>query len=195
MILATTHWKNAEGVGIPEEVGKPGSKNSWRRGILGVLWSTGGGTVIRHDGSQQSAFQIVWGLVQRKNRVTLDIVKQLIDQKRTLDDTDAGQALQSELIAERKKFHERELELKQDMEIALQEEDEKRQRERKEQRAKIEAAIKKSFAEVEALKTNMKKIAEEKDAQYSARQAEMARQIPQNKEQVSKPNDAIRVHK
>lgn len=195
VILATTHWKNAEGVGIPEEVGNARTKELMEtRDFWGAMVDRGS-TVVRHDGSEQSALQIVWGLVQRKNRVTLDIAKQLIDQKRTLDDTDAGQALQSELIAERKRFQERELDLKQDMEMALQEKDEKWQREIKEQRAKNEAAIKKSFAEVEALKTNMKKIAEEKDAQYSALQAEMARQSQQNKEQVRKLNEAIKVHK
>jgi hypothetical protein len=96
-------------------------------------------------GAQESALQIVWDLVQRRNRVTLDIAKQLIDQKRTLDDTEAGQALQGELIAERKKFQQRELELREDMELDMQEKDEKWQREIIEERTKNEAALKKSL--------------------------------------------------
>jgi hypothetical protein len=76
-------------------------------------------------------------------------------------------------------FQQRELELREDMEHAMQEKDKKWQRDITEERTKNEATIKKSFAEVEALKTNMKKIAEEKDAQYRALQAEMARQRQQ----------------
>jgi hypothetical protein len=48
-----------------------------------------------------------------------------------LGDTDAGQTLQGGLIAEWKKFQQRGLELREDMELDMQEKDEKLQREPK----------------------------------------------------------------
>lgn len=129
VILATTQWNNAEDVGIPEEVGKVRIKELTETRDFWSDMVERGRTVVRHDGSQESALQMGWGLVRRRNRVSLGTAKQLIDQKRTLDDTDAGQALQSELIAGRKKFQQRELELREDIEHAIQEKDEKWQRE------------------------------------------------------------------
>jgi hypothetical protein len=195
VVLATTHWKNAEGVSIPEEVGKARTKELIEtRDFWGGMVERGS-TVVRHDGSKASALQIVRDLVQRHTRVTLDIAKQLINQQRTLDDTDAGQALQSQLIAERKKFQERELGLRQGMETAMQEKDERWQREIMEERAKNHAAIQKSFAEVAALETNMRIIAEEKDTQCRALQAEMERRSRQCEEQVRKFDQEIRAQR
>jgi hypothetical protein len=75
VILATTHWKNAEDVGISEEVRKARIKElTETRDFWGDMVERGR-TVVRHDGSQESALQIVWDLVQRRNRVRLGIAK------------------------------------------------------------------------------------------------------------------------
>lgn len=174
--LATTHWKNADGVSIPESVGQERIKELVETHDFWGSMVERGSSVVRHDGSKSSALQIVSTLVNRRVRVTLDISKQLIDQKRSLFDTDAGKALQTELIAERKKFERKLSELKDDMEFAMQEKDLKWQEQLKADKANYQAHIQKTYSETEALRTNMKKIAEEKDAQFRALQDEMKRE-------------------
>jgi hypothetical protein len=123
VILATTHWTNAEGGSIPESVGEARTKELMETEDFWGVMVKRGSVVVRHDGSKRSAKQIVANLVERKVRVTLDIQRQLIDQKRNLDETDAGQALQSELMAGRKKFEQQLSETKKELEEAMQERD------------------------------------------------------------------------
>lgn len=102
VVLATTHWTDANGVSVSEHVCQARIKvltetHEFWGGMVGK-----GSQIVKHDGSKKSALEIVSNLVDRHIRVTLDIQKQLIDQRRSLFDTDAGKALRMELIAERK---------------------------------------------------------------------------------------------
>ncbi|KAF3901847.1 hypothetical protein AA313_de0208849 [Arthrobotrys entomopaga] len=184
VVLATTHWTNAEGARIPEATGAERVKELVQTdGFWGGMIERGS-KVVRHDGSRESALEIVGSLVKRSVRVVLDIQRQLIDQKMNLDDTDAAQALQEELIRERKAFQEKLSELKEDMEFAMKENDQKWLNQIEKDQQKYEEKIKKTYEETEALKTNLKKIAEEKDAQYQALQKQMSEQQKQYEQQV-----------
>ncbi|KAK6542556.1 hypothetical protein TWF694_006504 [Orbilia ellipsospora] len=184
VVLVTTHWTNAEGARIPEAVGSERIKELVQTdGFWGGMVERGS-KVLRHDGSRESALDIVASLVNRSVRVVLDIQKQLIDQQMNLDDTDAAQALQEELIKERRAFQERLYELKEDMEFAMQENDQKWLSQIERDQQKFEEKIRKTYQETEALKTNLKKIAEEKDAQHKALLKQMAEQQQQYEQQM-----------
>jgi hypothetical protein len=166
VILATTHWSNKDGLRVSKEVGQARTKGLMETHDFWDSMVDRGSKVVKHDGSKESALNIVTNLIDRQIRVTLDISKQLIDQGLSLFDTDAGKALQTELIAERKKFEQKLLILKEDMEDAMKEKDVKWQKYIQADKAKYEADIKKTYSEREALRTDMKKMAEEKDTQF-----------------------------
>lgn len=195
VILATTHWSDKEGKRVPEEIGQQRIKELMDTDDFWGEMVARGSRVERHDGTQESARRIVSNLVERRIRVTLDIQKQLIDRHMSLFDTDAGQALQAELIEERKKSEARLAELKQDMDSALQEKDVKWQKAIEKDRAKFEADIRKGFAETEDLKINMKKMAEEKEAQLRAMEARMDEERKRFEEQIRASTGEIEAFK
>lgn len=168
VILATTHWSTvSDPVGSEREQELMQTEDFWG-GMVGR-----GSQVVRHDGSKQSALKIITDLVGRRIRITLDIQKQWIDQQRNLSDTDAGQALQEELIAERKKFEGKLTELKEDMDLALKEKDQKWQEQIKKDKAMYDEKIKQTYSQTEELRTDIKRIAKEKEEQYAVLQEEM----------------------
>jgi Fe2+ transport system protein B len=119
--------------------------------------------MVRHDGTVESARRIVSELVGRRIRVVLDIQRQLVDDKKILYDTDAGQALQSELIEERKRSEAKIAELELDMKDALNDKDESWQKRIAEETSKLEADVAKKVAEGEEMKINMQKMIEERE--------------------------------
>jgi hypothetical protein len=165
VILATTHWTHGEGKSVPESVGEARVKELEETKEFWGGMIERGSRVEKHDGSKASAIRTVSDLVNRHDPVTLGIQRQLVDEKRSLFDTDAGQALRRELIEDRKRAEAKLAELKLDMESALQEKDKKWQEQIKQDRANLEAKIQQGSQETEALKINIKKIAREKDVE------------------------------
>ena len=173
VVLATTHWTHQEGKSVPESVGQARVKELEDTKEFWGGMIDRGSRVVKHDGSKASATRIVSDLVNRHDHVTLDIQKQLVDEKRNLLETDAGQALRRELVDERKRSEARLVELKMDMESALREKDKTWQEQIKQDRLDLEARIRRGTQETEELKANLKKIAQEKDTQLR----EMERQF------------------
>lgn len=195
VLHSTTHWKNAEGTSSPEDPGQARIKEPVElRDVSGDIFGRES-RVARHDMSQQSARQVMSDLSDRPRRVTLDSAEQSVEHERTVKDTATRQALQSELNTERIKFQLRGLALKEQMRVAMEEKDVKWQEDISVDRAKNEAAMKEIYAELEALRANMKKIIEEKDAQYRELQAELERQLQTFKDQVEMYDEDIRAHK
>jgi hypothetical protein len=146
---------------------------------------------MRHDGSSQSALSIVLTIVNRKLRVVLDIQTQLVDEKRSLDDTDAAQALEAELIRERKRFQEKLDQVQSDMKSALEDHDREWQEQLENDKKRYEEKIKKTHAETAALKTNLEKMVKEKEARFKKLEEEMNQQRRRHEEQLSTANSAI----
>lgn len=191
VILATTHWSDKEGKRYPEDEGQRKVKQLIETEEFWGGMVARGSRVERHDGTKESARNIISNLVDRKIRVVLDIQKQLVDQNKSLEDTDAGQALQSELIKERKISEAKLADLKLDMESALQEKDVKWQKEIENDRAKFKADIRKGYEQTKELETNMNKIAEEKEAQIRAMEARMEEDRKLYQEQMKKSIEQI----
>ncbi|KIW14312.1 hypothetical protein PV08_07094 [Exophiala spinifera] len=166
VILATTHWTHGEGNSVSEEVGRGRVKElETTKEFWGGMIERGS-RVEKHDGSEASALRIVSNLVSRHDSVTLKIQRQMVDEKRSLFETAAGQELQREIIEERRKAEETLKKLKLDMEYALNEKDKEWQETIKQDRAALEARIDQRTKEMEALKINLAKLAAEKDEQF-----------------------------
>jgi hypothetical protein len=177
VILATTHWHNRDGgPAVTEEVGRERVKQLIDREDFWGSMVHRGSRVLRHDGSKASALAIVSTLVDQKIKVTLDIQRQMVDQHKSLDDTDAGQALRGELIAERKRFERKLKDLEADLNDALHANDEAWRQEIEKEKKEFHTQIEKSDREREALKIDLQKIAEEKGKQYQALAEKIAEQ-------------------
>ncbi len=194
VVLATTHWANHEtGVSVSEKTGEARIKElTETEGFWGGMIERGS-KVVKHDGTRESAVRIVESIVERKLKVILDIQRQMVDEDRDLDDTDAAQALQSELLAERKKFEERLGDLKQDMEFAIKEKDEKWQKQIREEQERYQEQVKKTHEETEALRTNLVTIAREKEEEFKKMREEMERQARRYEEQIKETSRALEV--
>jgi len=150
-----------------------------------------GSEVMRHDGSRESAMDIVLKIVKRKLRVVLDIQTQLVDEKRSLDDTDAAQALEAELIRERKRFQEKLDQVQSDMKSALEDHDKEWQQQLEKDKKLYEDKIKKTHEETAALKTNLEKIVKEKEAQFKRLEEEMKAQQRKYEKDISRAQSSI----
>jgi hypothetical protein len=192
VVLATTHWTNLKtGASIDKETGEARTKELIEtKGFWGGMIENGS-QVVKHDGTRPSAMEIVLNIVGRQNRVILDIQRQLVDQRLDLNETDAAQALHSELIAERKLFEKQLASLKEEMEDAIKENDQRAQHEIRKEQAKAEAEIKKTRDETNALRTTLEQIAKEKDEQFRKLQEEMAQQRREYQDQLKKTTAAL----
>jgi hypothetical protein len=187
VILATTHWKSVdEATGREREQELIATEEFWG----GMVEK--GSTVVRHDGTKQSALNIISSLVDKKIRITLEIAKQLIDQKRELSDTDAGQALQQELIAERKKFEAKLTELKMDMDEAMHDNDKKWMQRIEADKKMYDEKIKNTYSETEKLRIDIKRIAAEKEEQHRELLAQMKKEREHFDAQMASSTKAIK---
>ena len=91
VLLTTTHWSRVtleEGERREQELRD--SENFWK-GLLGS-----GATLTRYEGDRQSGFELLYQIVPYKPRV-LDIQHEIVNQRKNLVETSAGQAIKEEL--------------------------------------------------------------------------------------------------
>lgn len=191
VILATTHWSDAEGKRYPEDEGQSKVKELIETKEFWGEMITRGSRVERHDGTKESARTIISNLVDRKIRVVLDIQKQLVDQKKSLHDTDAGQALQSDIIEERKKSERKLADLRRDKELALEQKDLNWQKEIDYEKNKCEATIRRGNQQKKMLETNLKKMAAERKEEILALMERMNEERKQYQEAIKKSTKEI----
>lgn len=125
VVFATTMWGNvprqADGAIAPAllnreaELAKP---EFWGRMLQG------GSRVRRHMGTLESAREIVGMLVTENLDVQLDIQRELVDENKTLDETEAGKYVQKEMLEIKKRFEREILDLQESIAEATRERDE-----------------------------------------------------------------------
>lgn len=118
LALVSTMWGNLQDkeLGISRERDLLQNANFW------APMQASGAIISRHDGSVESARDIVEALIQRGSTV-LDLQREMVDQDLKLDETTVGKYLQEEMLEARKK-HEKELaELEEALKEALEDSD------------------------------------------------------------------------
>jgi hypothetical protein len=125
IVLATTMWGNLTGPSLFEEVGIQREKQLLADPKWWGLMSQRGSKVYRHQAERQSALDIVDYLVQRSETAPLlDIEKELVDEKKTLVETSAGQEINKELQEASKKWAKERDDLRNECMQAIQDRDE-----------------------------------------------------------------------
>lgn len=134
-MLTTTHWTDRYGNRkVSTEEGQARIKQLLDKDVFRGLMFRSGSTVEHHSGSAADAHRIVSTIIDRRDarRFFLPVQKQMVDEGRTLDNTDAGQALMAAMSAERAKCAAKIAELRQQhvMELAARDREARRQLER-----------------------------------------------------------------
>ena len=123
VVLATTMWgnlvanRNGIDTGIAREKELIETKNWWG------LMCNRGSKVFRYNGDRKSAMNIILYLVALGSAATLDIQREMVDEKKILADTSAGQEIQKELQEQQRKHDKERLELITAREKALKDKD------------------------------------------------------------------------
>ena len=107
--LATTMWKNLNGPNLSYDTGVAREKELTSRKDWWGLMCERGSSVVRHDGTKECALEMIEDLIQRRAQggpVLLEIQKEMVDDKKSLEDTAAGQEVEKELTLAKKKFEE-----------------------------------------------------------------------------------------
>lgn len=97
VVLVTTMWGNLAGdsggysTGVAREKELINTRNWW-----GLMCNRGSRT-FRYDGDRESAMSIISYLIALESAATFDIQREMVDEKKVLADTSAGQEIQKEL--------------------------------------------------------------------------------------------------
>ena len=158
VILATTMWDRVpEAEAVRRESQLVETPEFWG-------WMTSQGSkVLRHNNTADSAMRIVEEFVS-KSKTTLDIQNQMVNEKKTLDETGAGRELENEIAKERELFAKELREAQSQMEEALKARDEESIRAIRDVQKDYADRMKRLESDREELKISMEKLHEERYA-------------------------------
>ena len=158
--LVTTMW--SESSGDEEEVRERELRETPR--YWGDMISEGA-IPYRHPGDRASAIKIISPLLKNAPKV-LNLQKELVDEKKDLNHTAAGQEVNGELNKQREALEKKINSTKEEMKEALAQKDEKWIQDLAEEQARYTAKINETKTAQEEMKLNMEKIFAEKEEQY-----------------------------
>lgn len=180
--LATTMWKNLNGPNLSYDTGVAREKELLDRKEWWGLMCERGSSVVRHDGTKECAMEMIEDLIQRRNQggpVVLDIQKEMVDDKLSLEETAAGQAVDKELHIAKQKFEEQIADLQESYDEALKDRDEQLAELLREQREDLEKKLQRAGEAQENLKVTFEKLCAEKTEEY----AQMVHEMQEEKRQ------------
>ncbi|KAF9766006.1 hypothetical protein IL306_001627 [Fusarium sp. DS 682] len=202
VVLATTMWDQVTSISEAEdrELELKQKPEFW-----GWMLSKGS-SCYRYQNTSESAKEIVNSLCGHDQPVTTALQTQLVDERRTLDQTSAGQEVQGDLIREREKFEEKLRKLEKDMREAR---DLETQQIIQEERDRYKRLIEKVDSNTEALCASLEALLAERDqriddmeekmkSQQAAHQEKIKQlerkqsQLEQEKGRLEKENDTVR---
>lgn len=136
VILVTSMWDR-----IPLEEGEKREKELINTEKFWGWMMTKGSKCHRHWNTVDSANKIVHELAKHMSPVTISLQKELVDENRSLNDTGAGQELQSELLKERENWTKQLQDIEKQMFEAIQQRDREAQEILREEREKMNRRI------------------------------------------------------
>lgn len=182
VVLGTTMWGNLNGPNLSYDTGVKREEELLTRKDWWGLMRDRGSTVFRHDGSKECAMKLVESMIERGYQdgpVLLNIQKEMIDDKKSLEDTAAGQEVEKELVEAKARFQEQISDLQESYNEALKERDDQLAEVLQEQREDLEKKLQRASDAQENLKISFEKLCEEKTAEY----AQMIHELQEEKRQ------------
>lgn len=196
VVLATTMWGQLRKYGLSYETEVQRESELSQRPEWWGMMLRRGSKMVRHTDDRTSALAIVDYLLSLSEPTLLNIQKQMVDEGRTLEETDAGEKYQAELN-ELKKLHLRQIEeLKDDYQQAIKERDEEVANILEEQRRELETKLNEAAEKEKDLKVTLEQLAQQKAnhfgellSQISAEQQRTASMIAKREEELKHFND------
>lgn len=161
IVLATTLWEILRKKDITVGTGVDRESQLLEHDEFWGFMAKRGSHVMRHYGSQESAWKMVSYLVDKRKSIVLDIQRQLVDENQTLDNTSAGQIVQEELLKARRK-HERDLQgLEESLEYAIEKKDEEMAKYLSQQQLVLRERIERALKDCDNLKIDLEALVED----------------------------------
>ncbi|KAL3461859.1 hypothetical protein BJX64DRAFT_259879 [Aspergillus heterothallicus] len=127
-------------------------------------WMLGkGSSCQRHYNTKDSARSIVSELAGHTVPVATELQRQMVDEKKELGETSAGQELQSEMVKEQAKWAQERREIEEQLKLAIQQRDHVAEEMMREERDRYTKMIQKVENDTESLKLTMNKLLAERD--------------------------------
>jgi len=170
VVLATTMWDMAtQDAAIKREKELQEMPQLWKRII------DHGSRVFRHDKNEVSALQIINYLIKRKRPVTLDIQREMVDEKLELVDTGAGSALASTMHTLIKLYEEKLKKLEQELKEARKQNNKEDKEILEAQRRDHQKILARQRQEMQNLRVNALQLVEETKKRFEESQESMKR--------------------
>jgi len=168
VVLVTNMWGN-----VSLDVGESREKELTSNYFKPVLDK--GAQMVRHQNTEQSAHNIV-RMIMKNQPVVLQIQRELVDERKDIIDTAAGEAVNHELN-EQIRRHKAELkEVQEQMIQALKEKDEETRKDMEEETRRLQEQMKKAKEESEGMASNYAKEKERMNSKIREVQQEAKRE-------------------
>jgi len=132
--------------------------------------------VCRHQDSEASAFAIVDHIIAQQQPVVLSIQRQMLDEHRDVDQTDASRYLRRNVIQEQEKVQDRLARSAQELDEKLEAQETVEVEEVLERQRGYQQKLEEKTKSLAAMKLNMDKLREQKAQELSEREKEFARE-------------------
>jgi hypothetical protein len=160
VVLATTFWTQVDdGIGKTREDQLKTTPTFW-----GSMTSRGS-QVFRHDSKEKSGAAIIQYLLDRRDKPVYALQDEMVNKKKTLEETAAGSEVQAEMDKMRRGYEQVIVNLKREMKEAIETGNEVMQKELEKERKEREEFIKEELQE-------RKKMQADADALWQQREAE-----------------------
>jgi len=161
VVLGSTMWGNVEkSVGVKREEELIKTSQFWGEMVRR------GSAVLRHTGSQSSALKIIDNIIKKRAKVVLDLQEQMVNQNRSVNETEAGKEVESALRKEREKFERRMKETEEELKQALKDHDQKATEDLLKVQDQYRAQISSSTRAIEDMRVSMQRLHEQKEEAF-----------------------------
>jgi len=148
-----------------------------------------GSTVYRHTDDYNSAMNIISFLTDRDTKTILGLQAEMVDQKRSLEDTEAGREVDREMNRQRELF-ERQLEnTREELQRAIADKDDQHVREIMQEQEKFEKKLAAIQQGREELRISMEALIAEKEKKHAEELARMSEQLEASQLETKKQTD------
>ena len=176
IVLATTMWSNTSSQdGDIRETDLKETAEFWGDMIRE------GSVTYRHTGDHHSAMNIISLLTNRHTTTVLGLQSEMVDENKSLDNTEAGREVEGELIKERERFERRLERTKEEMEEAIARNDKRHIEEIAKEQENFQSKIDGIQQGREELKISMEKLILEKEKQHKEELAEIDKKLSEQR--------------
>ena len=189
-VLATTMWS-----GVTAEVGNAREQELKETAEFWGDMIREGSTVYRHTDDHHSAVNIISFLTDRDTKTVLGLQAEMVDEKRSLEDTEAGREVDREMSKQRELFEKRLERTRQELEEAIAAKDDQHVKEIMQEQERFEAKLSAIQQGREELRISMEALISEKEKRHEEEMAKMAEQLTASQQEAKKHADEWQEYK